>query len=344
VVRLLSIALFLTLSCTACKEVGADKLYALHLAQAPTAVDWERALPRFVTVRGGQPHKADRLGDIDGDTVHTSTASCHHGSSLPDPLDVDLRAFYTDDALYLRVAWDDPTRDDTFHEWRYDGATWSNGQEYEDGLGLMFDATGSFPRFTCSYACHMDDFGVTASNFHAKNRMKLARDDTWLDLWHWKSQRTGRFGFADDRVVTQEGMAGDVPGELFRDNSLSAVSGREEPPPFGDGDVPLVDYEGEPVADRFLPPGTRAPGSLTDSPNGSRSDVVSLSRWEGGRWIVVLRRALSTSDRRDTVFVPGDERGVNFGVAIMDFTLREHYASNTDERLVLLAADRTGRE
>jgi hypothetical protein len=255
-----------------------------------------------------------------------------------------MRAFYTDEELFLRVSWQDPTRDDLFHEWSFNGESWSNGLEYEDGLGLMFDATGSFPRFSCSYSCHMSDFGVSASNFHATNRMKLAREDTWLDLWHWKAQRTGRFGFADDRVLTQEGMQGDVPGELFRDNSLSASREISEPLPFAEGDIPLIDYEGLPLSERFLPPGTRAPGSLTDMPNGSRADVASISRWEDGRWVVELRRKLVTGDRRDTVFVPGDEHGVSYGLALMDFTLREHYASNTEERLVLLASDQTGRD
>jgi len=344
VFRFLLIGLFLLLACPACKEVGGDKLYALHLQQPPTADDWQRALPRLVTVRGGLPHKEDRLGSIDDDTVHTSTASCHHGSSLPDPIEVDLRAFYTDADLYLRFSWADPTRDATFREWHFDGETWSNGSEYEDGLGVMFDATGSFPRFSCSYACHMKDYGVSSSSFHATNRMQLARDDTWLDLWHWKAQRTGRFGFADDRTLTREGMQGDVAGEIFRDNSQVAsqqLAGRQ---PFDEGDLPLVDYEGLPVAERYLPPGSVAPGSLTDMPNGSRADVVALSSWEGGRWVVVLRRALATGDRRDTVFVPGDEQGVGFGLSIMDFTLREHYASKSEERLVLLSAAVAGRD
>ena len=71
-------------------------------------------------------------------------------------------------------------------------------------------------------------------------------------------------------------------------------------------------------------------------PSGSRADVVAESRHVNGRWVVILRRALNTGDARDVVFVPGDEVGVAFGLALMDHTLYEHYASPGHERLVLM--------
>ena len=42
----------LLLALGACREVPSDKLYALHLEQAPVEADWQRSLPRLVTVRG----------------------------------------------------------------------------------------------------------------------------------------------------------------------------------------------------------------------------------------------------------------------------------------------------
>ena len=69
---------------------------------------------------------------------------------------------------------------------------------------------------------------------------------------------------------------------------------------------------------------------------GGRADIQALSQHRNGRWVVTLRRALQTGDSRDVVFVPGDKMGVAFGVALMDHSLYEHYASSTRERLVLL--------
>lgn len=339
-VRLILLAVFasvLALSMTAgCREISADRTYALWLDHPPTDEDWGKALPREISVRGGRPHKLRTFSDIDEDTVHTSTASCHHGSRIPEPVDVDVRAFYTDDDLFLRLSWEDATQDQSMLDWQYDGNAWQNTGSLEDGFGLLWDARGQFNKFSCSYACHITDFGVNKANFHASNKMRLAQEGSWLDLWNWKAARTARHGFADDRYLDEKGMHGDTPGELFTENSRAHASGRTDITPFGEGDEPIYDAERLPANEGFKPPGTMAPGYLVKRPVGGRGDVLAVSRYEGGRWVVVLRRALRTGDPHDIVFVPGDEMGVSFGLALMDHSQFEHYASNTVERLVLL--------
>jgi len=321
-------------------DVRVDRLYALYLDHSPTAADWERALPRLVLVRGGKVNAPKRLGDIDADTVHTSTPSCHHGSSLPSPVEVDMRAFYTDNELYLRLSWDDATHNAAMQPWRFDGERWVASNEVEDGFGLMWDALGQSPRFTCSVACHIDDFGVTGASFHARNRMKLAHPGSFVDLWHWKAERTGRFGFADDRYLDDRGMHGDIPGELFRPNSVAAANARE---PFVEPDQPLLDAEGHQADDGFHQAGAHAPGFLTEQPVGGRADIAATSQYHDGRWTVTLHRRLSTGDPHDIVFVPGDEAGAAFGLSLMDSTLFEHFASTSEERLVLMPR-RTGAD
>lgn len=326
-------ALF-ALALGACREIPSDRLYALRLEAAPGESDWERALPRMVSVKGGRVHKEVLLADIDEDTVHTTTASCHHGASLPDPVAVDMRAFYTDADLYLRLSWKDATFDAAMREWTFDGVQWHNGGGAEDGFGLIFDAKSHFQRFSCSFACHIDDFGVSGANFHATNKMKLVEKGEWVDLWNWKAQRTGRHGFADDRYLDPEGMHGDTPGEIFRENSKARVAATI--PPFAEGDAPIYDAEGLSVGKEFRPAGSRAPGYLTERPIGGRGDVAAFAVWKNGRWTVTLRRSLNTGDPRDVTFVPGDPAGIAFGLSVMDNTLLEHYASTTLERIVLM--------
>jgi hypothetical protein len=329
-------ALLGSLALGACREIPADRLYALHLQGPPTTADWQRSLPRSVTVRGGHLHQTARVDNLDDDTVHTSTASCHHGAALPPPIEVELRAFYTEEHLYLRLSWPDATRDDAMMSWRWDGQKWRNSGAVEDGFGILWDQQGRFPRFTCSVACHIDNFAVSGANFHASNRMRLAAADALLDLWQWRAERTGRYGFADDRFIDQRGIQGDLPGDLFRENSQAVFDKSGLVAPFAEGDRPIYDGEGEAVDRRFRPPGNTAPGYMTERPVGSRADIVADSSYQQGRWVVVLRRALDTGDPRDARFVPGDMAGVPFGLAIMDHTVRDHYASASAERLVLL--------
>ena len=324
----------LLLGLAACNQIPSDRVYALRLDAPPTAADWQRAPVHTLRVGGGRPHKVELFPDLDQDTVHTSTASCHHGAQLPEPIDVEMRAFYTERDLYLQLSWPDPTPDRAMRQWHYDGETWQAGGGLEDGFGILWADPRQFLQFSCARACHLEDFGVQGARFQAHSRMKLATPQGRLDLWHWKAERTGRYGFADDRYLDSEGMHGDLPGELFQENSRAALENLAALTPFGEGDAPLYDRSGEPLGKGFMPAGSKAPGYLTEVPQGDRADVRAAGHHADGRWTVVLRRALETGSPRDISFAPGGE--VAFGLAIMDNTLSDHYASKLTETLVLL--------
>lgn len=329
------LALLMLPAWSGCREIPADRLYALKLEAPPTDADWERALPRQVVVKGGRLHEMRGQVDLSQDTVHTSTPSCHHGGALPDPIRVDMRAFYTASDLYLRLSWVDATRDDRLRHWRFDGESWHNEGGLEDGFGLLWADRAEFPRFTCAQACHIKDFAVSGAAFHAGHRMRLKDQGPWLDLWHWRADLSARLGFADDRRLDHEGMHPDQPGELFRENSLAALRPELGLAPFAPGDQPQRDGDDRP-ATGFRPPGSSAPGYLAESPRAGRADVSAWSRHEAGRWTVILRRALDTGDAHDIRFRPGDPAGVAFGLSIMDHTPVDHYASTLEEILVLL--------
>ncbi len=333
------LVIFILLVVSACTDLEPDRLYAVRLDRAPSAADWQRALPKSVTVKGGRLNKLDPLPEIDQDTVHTSTASCHHGASLPDPVVIDLRAFYTDSDLYLRLSWEDASRDDNMRGWSYDGRAWRSNGSFEDGFGIIWDMERAYPDFTCSVACHLDDFGVSGQSFRGHNRMKLNKDGPQFDLWNWKAGRTGHLAFADDRYVDLAGMHGDLPGELFHPNSQARVRPQEGTEIFAAGDRPLYDNDGKSVAGQTLTIFSRAPGYLVDRPSGDRADVTARASWTDGRWTVILRRALLTGSSHDAQFTAGAAGEINFGVSLMDNSLYEHYASTVPLSLVLVAGD-----
>ncbi len=320
----------------ACTNLEPDRLYAVKLDRVPTGSDWDAALPKTVTVKGGRLNKVDPLPEIDKDTVHTSTASCHHGSSLPEPVAIDMRAFYTEKDLYLRLAWADASPNENMRGWTFDGTAWRSSSEFEDGFGIIWDIERKYPEFNCAYACHLDDFGVSGQSFRGHNRMKLNKPGPQLDLWNWKAGRTGRLVFADDRYIDQEGIHGDVPGELFHPNSLRQTRSQETGDIFSEGDRPLYDFDGKAIDSQPLTIYSRAPGYLTDRPMGDRADVIARSFWKDGRWVVILRRALDTGSARDARFSPGEKNAIGFGISLMDNSLYEHYASTVPLTMVLL--------
>lgn len=328
------IPLLLILSLFACSEIPSDKVYSLKLAAAPTVSDWQRAPLHSVSVGGGRLHKVELFPDIDQDTVHTSTASCHHGAALPEPIPVAVRSFYTDSDLYLQLSWRDPTEDKSIRQWRFDGSAWRASGGLEDGLGILWGDPQTVKPFSCARACHLDDFAVQGARFHAESRMKLEQSEGILDLWHWKAQRTGHYAFADDRYLDQEGMHGDLTGELFRENSQALLHNDGDLKPFATGDQPLYSVEGKPFSSGFIPAGTTAPGYLTEIPAGDRADIAAAGHYADGRWTLLLRRALKTGSKRDIEFVPGQE--VSFGLSIMDNTLYDHYASKYAQTLLLV--------
>ncbi|WP_303720602.1 ethylbenzene dehydrogenase-related protein [Malonomonas rubra] len=332
----ISLILLLLLALSACNEVPSEKVVSLKLQHPPSDADWQRAAVHRISVVGGRPHKEILFPDIDQDMVHTSTASCHHGAALPEPITVEVRSFYTDSQLYLQLKWPDATADRQIRQWRYNGESWQTSNAMEDGFGILWPGKRKPEKFSCARACHLDDFGVQGARFHAQNRMKLAGTDTRFDLWNWRAERTGRFGFADDRYLDQEGMHGDLPGELFRENSR-AVLQENGLKAFADGDQPVYDQEGEPFAGRFIPAGSTAPGYLTELPSGDRADISAHSEHVDGHWVVTLRRALQTGSPRDVQFSSGQEFA--FGLSVMDNTLYDHYASKYEESLLLVAED-----
>jgi hypothetical protein len=313
-----------------------DHLYALKLDHAPVLTDWSAAQPKTITVKGGRLNKVDPLPEIDKDTVHTSTASCHHGSSLPEPIAIDMRAFYTDKHLYLRLNWPDPTKNENMRGWEFDGEKWLSLGEFEDGFGIIWDIERKYPDFTCSYACHLDDFGVSGQSFRGHNRMKLSKEGPQLDLWNWKAGRTGHLSFADDRFIDKDGIHPDLPGELFRPNSLQHSLQNKNTEVFADGDRPLYDFDGKTIESSIQTIFSRAPGYLTDQPIGDRADVVARSFWQNGRWTVILQRALNTGSPRDAQFSSDENSAISFGVSLMDNSLFEHYASTVSQQMILL--------
>jgi hypothetical protein len=160
----------------------------------------------------------------------------------------------------------------------------------------------------------------------------------FLDLWMWRGARSGPIGYGDDAFVLDYRNA---------DLGRSPFSGPAQPQWMYDaaatGYSAIPESEWDWMLDEApLIPGVNAvpfdpnaqfnvgdllPRQVLQEPTGSRADLLFNSRWENGRWVVEMRRALNTGNPEDKAFMPGQV--YNVGLAIFDdhVSNRRHHVS-----------------
>jgi hypothetical protein len=160
----------------------------------------------------------------------------------------------------------------------------------------------------------------------------------FLDLWMWRAARSGPIGYGDDNFVLDYRNA---------DQGRSPFANPAQPQWMYDaartGYNAVPESEWDWTLDRnpliqgvnavpFDPNarfnvGDLLPRQVLQTPDGSRADLLFNSRWENGRWIVEMRRALNTGRPDDKVFAPGQV--YNVGLAIFDdhVSNRRHHVS-----------------
>lgn len=308
--------------------VEPDRLRAFALARPPTEADWSAAVPLRVEVWGGVSSVPGEA-DVDADSVHKATASCHHGVKKI-PVKVELRAFYTPERLFLRLRWGDPTFD-RGPLWRWEAGGWKAAPERRDGLGLLWGPPGD-ARFTCMRACHLKDWRMAGKRAFADYVM-AAPGETPLDFWIWRAGRETLEGVAEDAVLTPQGKNGDgVAGApeaspFERSNSLRLREGKTGV--FAEGDAPARAPAPE--------PGLLVPGFELADRSPGRNEIDAAARHERGGWTVTLSRALAGKDPGDAAFRPGEE--TLFGLAVLDGVALDHNAAGVPVRLLLAPAD-----
>ena len=182
-----------------------------------------------------------------------------------------------------------------------------------------------------------------------------------FDIWHWKAGRSDPINLAEDQVASDGGMrtndgAGltsnndgptgftDRPkyiwtaasgkgaspsteiiknseiANLVATNMLATVNATDGKYYLSNGTTEEVPTDGAKVRRRILKDGTAIePG------NG---DIKASSGYSGGKWAVVLKRKINTTDTKDYVFKTGASDINFFGFAVTDNSGNSHKAKN----------------
>ena len=158
-------------------------------------------------------------------------------------------------------------------------------------------------------------------------RAALYADGQFLEMWMWRGARGGPVGYSDDFYVLEGRFADDGtsawitqgPPEYMYDPDITGFNAipedqfeemlNDHPLIVGVNAIPIDD-------DTEFQEGDILPRRVLRLPDGSRADVLANSRWEDGRWTVVLRRALDTGNPEDHQFIPGHVYTI--GIAVFD--------------------------
>jgi len=286
---------------------------------------------------------------VTGYTVSVGTNNTYNANVLfRTDLTLTMKAITVGDTvLYIRAQWKDATPDVTFGqlharwinasvEWEVSDTTILNN---EDHLYLAFEKSGA-NRADCSQYCHS-----TASS---AGRMFYGGATDQVDIWNWKSTRTGLAGFAEDMHLTDTMVAPD-PQVLPNDNLyfLNYYLDPQNIPVPVKMDTSGADFTGDALLEGqwvsydpgeawiTFPPGQEPVGKFLpgyyfydqERADGSRWDVTTISENDGQNWTVVFRRKISTGDTGDRAFSISAGDSIQMSAAIADNSGEKHHGT-----------------
>jgi len=322
--------------------VGAGCLVALLAAQAP-------AVEGLVSVKVATPPTLDGTVEAAWEQAPALKLTLDKTPYKPDvypgitTTEITLRSAYDAENIYFVLQYKDPTKSVARFPWikQADGSwkqmkkldsTGHDNTHYEDKFSILWDINAKgFAKLGCAVVCHAAVNGKVNDIADTSPGRKYTRAGETVDMWHWKSVRTGAVGQIDDQFINDDnphdakdwGRRSDVKTDGgYKDNVkedksgpafMSAKPDAENPYWIRDEDkVPFVDTfkEGDVVAGMIVKPIT-----------GPRGDIACASKWADGTWTIEFKRKLVTSgDKAAEQDVQFSDLGkaYAFGLAIFD--------------------------
>lgn len=262
--------------------------------------------------------------------------------------EVELRALYDDEHVYFLLRYKDPTESLQRFPWvkQADGS-WkqmsnkdTTGHEntwYEDKLALFWNINQKgFEKKGCDMSCHLNKDGQVEGVPDTSSGRHYTKDKgETLDMWHWKSTRTGPVGQADDQYVD----AGRQESKGWGRHTDAGSGGYYENK-SADGKRPAWMNGPSVTAHRHLTredskvafkdsfkPGDVINGVVAKPIDGSRGDLAARGVWKDGyRTLEIKRQLVTKGDKaaeQDVQFADLDKT-YHFGLTVFDHTQINH--------------------
>lgn len=264
--------------------------------------------------------------------------------------EVTLSALHDQQNLYLLVQYQDSTESLERLPWvKQEDGSWeqlsnkdSTGHEntyYEDKFAMLWDINArGFAKKGCDAACHIADDGmINGIPDTSPGRKFTSAPGQTIDMWHWKSVRTGPVDQVDDQYIDGTtdpeanrnwGRKGDnKTGGGYANNVSEAGT---QPAFMAEGESTgqywLLDQNKTEFVDNFEA-GEMVPGIVVSPFAGSRGDILASASWSDGVWTIEMQRPLVTSgemaNEQDVQF-DDLEQSYPFGIAVFDNSQINH--------------------
>ncbi len=250
-------------------------------------------------------------------------------------VDVEMKALYDRDYVYMYIVWPDPTQSDAIF-WEYNGSAWNPPNKNTEDIFAIFwnigDSVEGFDIAGCAITCHA-------------NRMHTNTPEERVDYWKWKAEKGNPSGymwdgFLDDTVVIGEKIypgfsktfmiekawhshkldetSGDYVEE--RKNAIVDERGNFIGPRYYEPDARGEDAKHIPMEEilrdeaveflnltklndgREIPAGFKVPAYISEKPTRSARDISAKGVYYDGKWHLELKRKLQTGHDDDVQF------------------------------------------
>lgn len=296
-------------------------------------------------------------------TVYTTRGANFSGGEVP----ITVRGLHDGEVAYFLFEWPDSTRSQkhlpvikTERGWRVLQNQYGIQDEddyYEDKFGVMLSRSPSIAGGTI----HLGPEPLKGKPGAFGGRgLHYTTDGSVVDVWHWKSIRTGSFGMIDDDHF---GPPLQPTERQVKGTSRYTGGYTQDPKTSGGYTMNWKKFDGDIVQLRFLPRtpelvrlpgvasidpkvsddgqwwlpashlmpydealdqypvGTVMPSVIIDGPfQGDRGDVLAGAEWSGGRWRLEVKRKLDTGSKFD---LPIDNN-IYLWVAAFDHSQTRH--------------------
>ncbi|WP_413838496.1 ethylbenzene dehydrogenase-related protein [Desulfobacula sp.] len=265
---------------------------------------------------------------------------------------VKIKSLYDDKYVYFYLQYADPTQSLERFPWikQADGSwkqsikkdsTGHDNTYYEDKLGMYWEINKvkGFKKKGCAVSCHLTEEGLNNGIADTSAGRKYTnKPGETIDMWHWKSVRTGPLGMFDDQFVDDNtdpkanknwGRHGDVKtGGGYKNNFNADKTGPAfMNSPYSEKDKYWVLPELKAKFVDTFKAGDVVPGIVITPFTGHRGDIKVQSAWKDGQWTLEVKRALATTgDKAEIQDVQFSDMAKTyyFGISVFDNSQINH--------------------